>query len=189
LNRRIIAQAPQNTTTKFHATASMHKRNLTVEVPDFAERKRQRDADRQDADRQDADSQDAKEGPADPHETYCLTERNWPDWQHHVFPHFRPTPTYQPTSPTYQPTSPSYSPTKPPVALEQVMKNSAKKIKQDSAEQLACAELTLVAMDKHIAALGAKIAATDQKIAATDQKIAALDQHAPNTPETPPGAA
>ena len=160
----------------------MHKRNLTVEVPDFAERKRQRDADRQDADRQDADSQDAKEGPADPHETYCLTERNWPDWQHHVFPHFRPTPTYQPTSPTYQPTSPSYSPTKPPVALEQVMKNSAKKIKQDSAEQLACAELTLVAMDKHIAALGAKIAATDQK-------IAALDQHAPNTPETPPGAA
>jgi len=160
----------------------MPKRDLKVQVPDFAERKRQRDADRQDADRLE-----------DPHETYCLTERNWPDWQHRVFPHFRPTPSYEAASPTYQPTTPSYEPTSPSysptVAHKHVTKDLAKQIKQDSVEQLACAELTLVAMDKHIAALGTKIALTDQKIAATDHKIAALDQRAPNTPETPPGAA
>jgi len=135
----------------------MHKRDLTVLIPDPAGHKRPRKAD-------------------SPHstQTYCLTERNWPDWQHRVLPRFPIAPSYEPTSPSYEPTSPSYTPTSPTYAAtsstyqptspsyspigpridrQKLMEHTARQIQEDSAEQLARAEAVLVAMDEQIAAL------------------------------------
>jgi hypothetical protein len=128
----------------------MPKRNLKVQVPDFAERKRQRDASSPGA----YNNTDTTSSPE------RLKEPDWPDWQHRVFPRFHPTPSYEPTSPsyeptspTYTPTSPSYPPTRPPVNREQLIRLTAKQIRDDTAEQLARAEQVLVAMDEQIAAL------------------------------------